>query len=68
MTSNNRSLSSVGADYADSKHQTDNEIDLSTVTLSRSEGSVSMVVEMPYWGSVARTDPFGFMVHSYLTQ
>jgi hypothetical protein len=68
MTSNNRSWSSVGADYAVSKQQTDNEIDLSGVTLSRSEGSVWMGVEMPCWGSVAHTDPFGFMVLSYLTQ
>jgi hypothetical protein len=47
MTSNNRIWSSVGADYAVSKHQTDNKTDLSTVTLSRSEGSVSMGEEMP---------------------
>jgi hypothetical protein len=46
MTSNNRIWSSVGADYAVSKHQTDNKTDLSTVTLSHSEGSVAMVVEI----------------------
>jgi hypothetical protein len=108
MTSNNRIWSSVGADYAVSKHQTDNKTDLSTVTLSHSEGSVAMVVEIlrgvyterseralhdsavthqrqhchpepqrrvcldergdALLGRVAHTDPFGFMVLSYLTQ
>jgi hypothetical protein len=37
---------SVGADYAVSKKTTDGGIGPSTVTLSRSEGSVSLGVEM----------------------
>jgi hypothetical protein len=37
--------SCVGADFAVSKKKTGNEIGLYTVTLSRSEGSVFMVLE-----------------------
>jgi len=37
---------STGADHAVSKNKTDDEIGPSTVTLSRSEGSVALGVEM----------------------
>jgi len=46
MHLNNIFRPSVGADYAVSKNKTDDEIGPSTVTLSRSEGSVSLGVEM----------------------
>jgi hypothetical protein len=42
---------SIGADYAVSKNKTDDEIGLYTVTLSRSEGSVALGVEMLRCGS-----------------
>jgi len=42
---------SVGADYAVSKINTDYEIGPSTVTLSRSEGSVALGNEMLRCGS-----------------